>query len=274
MRGLILTTLLVATPALALNEGLQCVPYARALSGVQIRGDAHTWWGQAAGHYERGNRPRVGAVMSFRPFGKMRLGHVAAVRRIIDDRTIIISHANWSTINGHRGHVEQNVRAIDVSENNDWSRVRVWYTPNEAMGGTAWPVNGFIYPSKRLSDKEANKAVVALLGAKAPKMMPAGGSDMLDKEKPVKFAKADIKKADKANTKVDVTFLKFDKNSKDNKADKANGKDKPVQVKLAQAKPAAKAETGRFTLSSKFLAKIDKKAAKQNNTRLASRSGK
>ncbi len=258
MRVYLASFLLIATPALALNEGLQCVPYARALSGVQIRGDAHTWWGKAAGLYERGNRPRVGAVMSFRPHGKMRLGHVAAVRRIVDNRTIIISHANWSTIGGHRGHVEQNVRAIDVSEANDWSRVRVWYTPNEAMGGTAWPVNGFIYPTKKLNDNDAHKAVVALLGAKAPKMLPAG-VDAPVNDKPTKWAKVEKADAklkpgqigDAKKTKVEVKFAKADIDSK-----------------------AAKAKTGGFTLSSKFLAEIDKKAAKENKTRLAVRSGK
>ena len=39
---------------------LQCVPYARQVSGIRIFGDAHTWWDQAAGHYARGNRPKVG----------------------------------------------------------------------------------------------------------------------------------------------------------------------------------------------------------------------
>lgn len=253
MRGLILTTLLVATPALALNEGLQCVPYARALSGVQIRGDAHTWWGKAAGLYERGNRPRVGAVMSFRPHGKMRLGHIAAVRRVVDNRTIIISHANWSTINGHRGHVEQNVRAVDVSETNDWSRVRVWYTPNAALGGTAWPVNGFIYPTKKLSDKEAHKAVVALLGPKAPKMLPAG-ADMPGRDEPVRLAKADkAETKSKDEKKAEVKLARVEKTDKE-----MSGKAKPAQVKLA-----ANTETGRFTLSAKFLAEVDKRAAKE-----------
>ncbi|MEP2549877.1 MAG: CHAP domain-containing protein, partial [Marinomonas sp.] len=41
---------------------LQCVPYARQLSGVQIYGDARTWWKQAAGKYARGGRPQKGAV--------------------------------------------------------------------------------------------------------------------------------------------------------------------------------------------------------------------
>ena len=29
----------------------QCVPFARLISGIQIFGDARTWWGQATGKY-------------------------------------------------------------------------------------------------------------------------------------------------------------------------------------------------------------------------------
>jgi hypothetical protein len=36
------------------NGPLQCVPYARLVSGVAIRGDAWTWWDQAAARYSRG----------------------------------------------------------------------------------------------------------------------------------------------------------------------------------------------------------------------------
>lgn len=127
---------------------LQCVPYARQVSGIQIYGDAWTWWDQAEGRYAKGTRPKVGAVMSFRPYGNMRLGHVAAVSRVIDSRTVLLRHANWSPIDGRRGQIEDNVRAIDVSPNNDWSEVRVWYAPLGALGTTHWPLNGFIYPEK------------------------------------------------------------------------------------------------------------------------------
>lgn len=127
---------------------LQCVPYARQLTGIEIYGDAHTWWDQAEGRYSRGYKPRVGAVMAFRPHGNSRLGHVAAVTKIIDSRTVLISHANWSPINGRRGQIEDNVRAIDVSPDNDWSAVRVWYGPSQALGSTHWPLAGFIYPKK------------------------------------------------------------------------------------------------------------------------------
>jgi CHAP domain len=170
--ALILGGALLASPAAALYEGLQCVPYARALSGVQIKGDAHTWWNQAAGLYDRGSTPRVGAVMAFRPHGAMRLGHVAAVRKIVDNRTVLVSHANWSTIGGVRGHIENDVRVVDASEANDWSRVQVWYSPNAAMGTTEWPLYGFIYPAKQRSWGEAKAAVASLLGGRAP-VIPA-----------------------------------------------------------------------------------------------------
>ena len=132
----------------AIPEYLQCVPYARQVTGIQIRGDAWTWWGQAAGKYARGSIPKVGAVMAFQPYGKMELGHVAAVSRIIDSRTVLLRHANWSLINGRRGQIEDNVRAVDVSPANDWSEVRVWFAPINGLGTTHWPVTGFIYPAK------------------------------------------------------------------------------------------------------------------------------
>lgn len=127
---------------------LQCVPYARQVSGIGIYGDAHTWWGQAEGRFAKGRTPRPGAVMAFKPHGNMRLGHVAAVSRVIDSRTVLIRHANWSPINGRRGQIEDDVRAIDVSPANDWSEVRVWFAPTQALGGTHWPVHGFIYNRK------------------------------------------------------------------------------------------------------------------------------
>lgn len=142
---------------------LQCVPYARQRSGVQIYGDAWTWWDQAEGRYKRGHRPRVGAVMAFAPYGNMRLGHVAAVAKVIDRRTVLLDHANWSPIDGRRGQIERGVRAVDVSPNNDWSEVRVWYDPLQDLGTTAWPVEGFIY-----NERDSGGANVVLAQAEAP----------------------------------------------------------------------------------------------------------
>ena len=137
---------LAPAPALAQSSSyLQCVPYARELSGIQIYGDARTWWDQAHGKYARGQRPQKGAVMVFKPHRNMRLGHVAYVNEVIDSRTVRLTHANWSEINGKRGQIERNVPAVDVSPNNDWSEVRVWYHSIQAPGGTHWPLAGFIY---------------------------------------------------------------------------------------------------------------------------------
>ncbi|MEZ5709429.1 MAG: CHAP domain-containing protein [Blastomonas sp.] len=138
----------VTTAALAQDsDGIQCVPYVREVTGVRIFGDAHSWWDQAEGRYDRGTLPRPGAVMAFRPYGSMSLGHVAAVSRIVDSRTVLLDHANWSPINGRRGQIERNVMAVDVSPNNDWSRVRVWYDPIQGLGTTEYPLAGFIYPA-------------------------------------------------------------------------------------------------------------------------------
>lgn len=156
---------------------MQCVPFARQTSGIEIYGDANTWWQQAAGLYQRGGSPRVGAVMVFTPYRNMRLGHVATVTRVIDSRTVLLSHANWSPINGRRGQVERDVRAIDVSPGNDWSEVRVWYDPIHALGKTRWPVAGFIYnqPAKRgapVFASAARKPVRVALSAPAPARQP------------------------------------------------------------------------------------------------------
>jgi surface antigen len=167
MRSVLLALCLMASPAAALNEDLQCVPFARAVSGIEIRGDAHTWWNQAEGHYARGNQPKMGAVLAFKPYGKMQLGHVAAVRKIIDSRNILVSHANWSLIEGKRGHIEENVRVMDVSEAGDWSEVRVWFASLDDLGTTHWPVYGFIYPGKVRGEREVKLAVAGLTRDKA-----------------------------------------------------------------------------------------------------------
>ncbi|QOV93368.1 CHAP domain-containing protein [Novosphingobium sp. ES2-1] len=162
---------------------LQCVPYAREVSGIKIYGDALTWWDQAEGRYARGHRPKVGAVMSFAPHGRMELGHVAAVSRVIDSRTVLLRHANWSPIDGRRGQIENDVRAVDVSEANDWSEVRVWYAPIGNLGTTAWPVNGFIYPDKA-GTKERLTLLSSASKAKATESPRAIGADFLKGIKP------------------------------------------------------------------------------------------
>lgn len=118
-----------------------CVPYARNLSGIEIRGNAKDWWSKAQSLYARGAEPMVGSVMSFRATRGMVLGHVGVVSEVVSDREIVLNHANWS-----RNQVSLNMGVIDVSENNDWSVVRVESQPGQY--GSHYPVNGFIYPSK------------------------------------------------------------------------------------------------------------------------------
>ncbi len=123
----------------------QCVPFARLISGIQIFGDAYTWWKQAPGKYETGFSPKAGAVLCFKPTGKMTLGHVAVVSQVLTDRVIQITHANWSRIGGTRGQIEKDVTVIDVSPKGDWSTVKVWYDPVRDLGSTTYPTYGFIY---------------------------------------------------------------------------------------------------------------------------------
>ena len=120
----------------------QCVTFARMFSGIEIFGDAHTWWSQAQDRFQTGHRPETGAVLTFQPHGRMSRGHVAVVSEILTDRVIRVTHANWG---GSRGKVEENVTVVDVSDKGDWSAVKVWYNPIDDLGTTVYPTYGFIY---------------------------------------------------------------------------------------------------------------------------------
>ena len=137
--------LMTGTPAIA--STLQCVPYAREVSGIDIRGNANTWWQQAEGRYAKGHAPKAGAVLTFAAISKMRYGHVAMVSRVVSDREVLLTHANWS----RRGGIERDVRAVDVSDAGDWSAVRVWYGPTGGLGTTVYPTRASFMPTARLS---------------------------------------------------------------------------------------------------------------------------
>lgn len=144
-------------PAAATADGYwQCVPFARLMSGIQLFGDARTWWSQAAGKYETGSVPKIGSVLTFKPTARMNLGHVAFVSQVLTDRVIQVTHANWSVIEGDRGQIEKDVTVVDVSANGDWSQVKVWYDPIRDLGTTVYPTNGFIY-----QDAQAMKIAMA-----------------------------------------------------------------------------------------------------------------
>ena len=144
-----------ATPATA--QFWQCAPYAREISGIDIHGNANTWWAQAEGRYARGHAPKIGAVLAFSATGRMRLGHVAMVSEVVSDREVLLTHANWS----RRGGVETNVRAVDISENGDWSLVKVWYGPNGGLGTSAYPTKGFIYADRPQADDVIEQRIQA-----------------------------------------------------------------------------------------------------------------
>jgi len=120
---------------------LQCVPFARDASGIQIYGDANTWWRQAEGRYPRSNSPAPGSVFVMRGYRNTNRGHVAVVTDIVSSRLIRVDQANW--LNG--GEISVNVPVMDVSPQNDWSQVRVWYIPGDHWGGRVYEAEGFIH---------------------------------------------------------------------------------------------------------------------------------
>jgi len=131
---------------------VQCVPHARKVSGIPIRGNAHTWWPQAKGKFERSkDAPHVGSVMVLSKTQRLKYGHVAVVKEIIDNRTITVEHANWGGAMHERKIVYTRMPVKDVSANNDWSRARFFNYPSKTFGST-YAVSGFILPNTYMAD--------------------------------------------------------------------------------------------------------------------------
>jgi surface antigen len=130
-------------PSTVEGTQLQCVPYARDHSNINIHGDAYTWWDKAAGLYARGDTPLLGSVMVLNGYGRHR-AHVAVVHAIIDARQILINHANWL----NDGAVYVNDPVKDVSADNDWTQVKVWNIRTGSWGTRVYNVQGFIGPGK------------------------------------------------------------------------------------------------------------------------------
>ncbi|HIJ37817.1 MAG TPA: CHAP domain-containing protein [Rhodospirillaceae bacterium] len=127
-------------------RALQCVPFAREVSGISLRGDAWTWWTAALGQYDRGQAPQVGAVVVFKKHGGMRYGHVAVVAQVISSREVLVNHANWAPHRGSgRGQIAKMVAVTDISPRNDWTEVRVWNAMTGDFGTKVYPTYGFIY---------------------------------------------------------------------------------------------------------------------------------
>jgi hypothetical protein len=133
-------------------------------SGIQLFGNAATWWNGAIGKYTRGDAPKAGAVMVFKAIGSMRSGHVATVSEVVSDRVVRVTHANWSG----RGQIEHDVEVMDTSAKNDWSQVRVWFKSLHDLGTHTYPVYGFIYGGKAPKESDASSDTADTANAAPP----------------------------------------------------------------------------------------------------------
>jgi hypothetical protein len=128
---------------------LYCVEYARVRSGLQIFGDAKTWWGSAKNIYDEFAAPVTNAVMVFSGSSRIRRGHVAVVTSIVSPREIVVDQANWQ----NHGEIDHNTPVLDVSTDNDWSKVRVWDVSTGQFGAHVYAISGFIGQNLPASNK-------------------------------------------------------------------------------------------------------------------------
>jgi len=136
--------------------GLSCAPFARVLTGVDLHGDADSWWSAAEGRYARIHSPVVGSILVLQAVGRLPYGHVAVVSGMHDPRSIDVIQANWVP-----GELERDQPVVDVSPDNDWTLVRVWYAPAGVLGAHAYPAYGFIVPDLPASHDTLARAAPA-----------------------------------------------------------------------------------------------------------------
>ncbi len=159
--------------------GISCVPFARAASGIELKGNAANWWDAASGIYARGEKPEPGSVMNFRATGHMRLGHVAVVTAVLNSRMVEIDHANWSGPGVGSGGVSRGIPVIDVSEANDWSAVRVGLGHSGDFG-SVYPTYGFIYDRPDQGSLMIVKGGRGLVADDEVAEAPSGGARYID----------------------------------------------------------------------------------------------
>ncbi|CAK7193389.1 hypothetical protein COMNV_01604 [Commensalibacter sp. Nvir] len=123
------------------RSSIECAPYARKLTGVNLRGYAYSWWYQSFGKYIHTKRPQAGAILVFRRTHHLPLGHVSVVEKVENSRRILVDHANWQP-----RHINHAAPIFDVSSKNDWSLVKVWWPPTDKMGSRKYSTYGFILP--------------------------------------------------------------------------------------------------------------------------------
>lgn len=130
----------------SIPKPISCVPYARDVSGVPIRGDAHTWWAQADGRYVKAQTPKPGAIFVLSKSRRLSYGHLSVVTKVIDPRTIEVTHSNWGSNKRTRSIIYKRMRVEDTSPLNDWTSARFWNKDIKAYG-SPYKASGFIYPS-------------------------------------------------------------------------------------------------------------------------------
>ena len=121
------------------STSLECAPYARQQTGIELYGEAYSWWAKAAGRYARTRYPTPGGVLVFQPSGRLPSGHVSVVSQVVNGREILVNQANWV----HR-RLSRGEPVLDVSPGNDWTQVRVWWSPSRQFGTAIYPTYGFI----------------------------------------------------------------------------------------------------------------------------------
>jgi hypothetical protein len=237
----LLAVLCLALPFEA-NATLQCVAYAREVTGLNLKGDAWKWWEAAEGVYERGNTPKIGSVLVFKRQGSMSHGHVAVVRGATNSRLLLVDHANWAPHRtAGRGKVTQAVPVMDVSPNNDWSQVRVWYHPAREYGGRVYKTQGFVY-------RPGNAVIPASLRTEVSRPVVAAPAENLDEAPLAVESEAATTHAAKAETTVQPQVVV--------EAPKAAHAPKVIEAKMAApieaqavkpaASPAGDSDLGKF----------------------------
>ncbi len=123
---------------------VECVPYARARSGLRLFGDAGTWWDSADSRYAKSQTPLLGSVIVLTGYAGPGRGHVGVVSELLSSREIRLDHANWLG----DGAIYLGDPVVDVSPANNWSEVRVWNPRAHSWGIKTYLVEGFIGPSR------------------------------------------------------------------------------------------------------------------------------
>ena len=94
------------------------------------------------------------ALFALEPAGtRQRTGVPPFLSDIVARRKILVTQANWVH---HRVTMDQAV--IDVSPDNDWSAVRVFWPPSNAMGAGEYPAYGFIHAKRPASHDQLRVA--------------------------------------------------------------------------------------------------------------------